>query len=78
VRLKEVADVAEELWEYRVTMMTDDALNSQAKLNRLGDEGWELVAVAVSPETRMSMAYLRRRKTALGNPGETVGPSSVR
>lgn len=77
MRPKEVADVAEDLWEYRVTMLADDALSTQAKLNRLGDEGWELVTVAVSSESRLTLAYLRRRKNALGNPSQTVGPANI-
>ena len=51
-----------EQWEYRVTMLGEEALENQAKLNRCGDEGWELVAVASSAESRVMMAYLRRRR----------------
>jgi hypothetical protein len=32
-------------WEYRIVKL-QDAIKSEAELNRLGAEGWELVAAA--------------------------------
>lgn len=56
--------MAADLWEYRVTVLAGEALDNQAKLNRFGDEGWQLVTVAISPDSHVMLAYLRRRKSA--------------
>jgi hypothetical protein len=48
------------LWEYRVVTQMDNPLENQAKLNRLGQEGWELVAVATLGNGGTIAAYLKR------------------
>jgi hypothetical protein len=43
-------------WEYKVT-----GLLSDSELNKLGDEGWELVAIQ-SPDNDNLKLYFKRRK----------------
>jgi len=56
--------VKECLWEYRVVGQTDNPLENQAKLNRLGEEGWELVAVSMLGNGGTLAAYLKRPRDA--------------
>jgi hypothetical protein len=60
-----VVDVV--LWEYRVVNQTDSHLENQAKLNRLGQEGWELVAVSPLGNAGVLAAYLKRSRNSNGN-----------
>jgi hypothetical protein len=41
-------------WEYKVTVLGDDDKAAEKELNKLGDEGWELVGTAsnVSADAR--------------------------
>jgi len=54
--------VGGDVWDYRVTARGEEAPGNQARLNRLGAEGRELVAVAGSAQSHVVLAYLRRRK----------------
>jgi len=56
--------VKECLWEYRVVGQTDNPLENQAKLNRLGEEGWELAAVSMLGNSGTLAAYLKRPRDA--------------
>lgn len=57
------------LWEYRVVGQTDNPIENQAKLNRLGKEGWELVAVSMLGSYGTLAAYLKRLKETNGTDG---------
>ena len=54
-------EVGECLWEYRVVGQTDNPIENQSKLNRLGKDGWELVTVTPIGSVGMLAAYLKRR-----------------
>jgi hypothetical protein len=55
------------LWEYRVVGQTDNPIENQAKLNRLGQEGWELVAVSLLGAGGVLAAYLKRLRNHNGD-----------
>lgn len=65
----EVLEAKVQLWEYRVVSQSDVAIDNQSKLNRLGEDGWELVAVASLRAGDVPAAYLKRPRRA----GEAVG-----
>ncbi len=51
-------------WEYKAILLSlssSEAGNEQ-KLNTLGDEGWELVTVAVEAGMAVGTAFLKREK----------------
>ncbi|MDQ1280114.1 MAG: hypothetical protein QG670_1376 [Thermoproteota archaeon] len=48
-------------WEYRVLNL-NGTRNDEVILGRLGDEGWELVAVTTQSLTSNSVAYLKRKR----------------
>lgn len=57
MRREDIQTMAMQTWEYQVVDI-DPAARSQDRLNELGAEGWELVAVSgQEPGTR---AYLKR------------------
>lgn len=47
----------------RWTYISKLLLNDQVELNELGLQGWELVAVVVSPDTNRQIAYLKKINT---------------
>jgi len=57
---EQVAEAQVQLWEYRVVSQSDVAMDNQVKLNRLGEEGWDLVAVASLRAGEVPAAYLKR------------------
>lgn len=59
--------MSESHWEYRVVGQTDNPIENQAKLNRLGREGWELVAVSALGSSGILAAYLKRITESNGN-----------
>ncbi len=48
-------------WEYKLLSMYGTR-NDEAKLDGLGSEGWELIAVTSQSLTSTSIAYLKRKK----------------
>ena len=60
------------LWEYRVVRQTENPIENQSKLNRLGKEGWELVAIShlSTGSGGLLAAYLKRLRETNGT-GDT-------
>jgi hypothetical protein len=61
--------VSAAIWEYRVVNQNDSPLENQAKLNRLGEEGWELVAVSMLGVGGIMAAYLKRLRNGHADSG---------
>lgn len=51
-------------WEYKVVTQTPNHLDNQAKLNRFGKDGWELVSVVILGTGGTIAAYLKRPQAA--------------
>jgi hypothetical protein len=48
-------------WEYQIAIVQDDPNKLVAQINKLGAEGWELVAVSTTSRD-FNVAYLKRPK----------------
>ena len=48
-------------WEYKTTSLRGGSLTNEA-LNKYGDDGWELVAVAAVPGRNETVYYFKRPK----------------
>jgi len=48
-------------WEYRIVPVIADVARQQERINSVGNEGWELVAVYVESET-VAVYYFKRQK----------------
>lgn len=44
-------------WEYKIVVLSGD---NEARLEKLGEEGWELVSVTGATENDYPIAYLKR------------------
>ena len=49
------------IWEYKIVSNMELLKNNERRLDCLGQDGWELVSVLITPGDHLD-AYLKRRK----------------